>query len=133
MIIQKQLIRFVIVGILNTLFGYSLYALFIYLGLYYPGAIFFATCFGVFFNFKTMGKFVFVYEHRASFFKFIAAYVLIYLFNMLLIYIGHRVLSNLYLAGFIALAPVALLSFILNKWFVFKKSSSQSIQCSGFY
>ena len=68
--IKKELINFLIVGFLNTLFGYSLYAFFIYLGLNYVLAILFSTILGIVFNFKTIGKFVFQNDSNKLIIKF---------------------------------------------------------------
>ena len=50
---SKRFMRFILIGIPNTAFGYSLYALLIFLGLRYDLAILIATILGVLFNFKT--------------------------------------------------------------------------------
>ncbi len=119
--IKHQAIIFILVGGLNTLFGYSLYAFFIYIGLRYPLAILFSTLLGILFNYRSIGKFVFNYSNHDLFFKFIGVYLIIYLFNLFLIQIVHSLVVNLYFAGFIALPPSATLAFILNKHFVFRK------------
>ena len=56
---QSRFPQFVLVGILNTAFGYGCFALFIYLGLHYTIAVLLGTCLGILFNFKTLGHLVF--------------------------------------------------------------------------
>jgi putative flippase GtrA len=118
---QWQFIAFLFVGGLNTLFGYAMYALFIYLGFDYPVAVLLATCLGVLFNFNTTGKIVFRNFRYGLFYKFVGVYVLLYFLNVAFIKFLHGLSDNLYLDGFLAIIPLAMVSFILNKYFVFRK------------
>ena len=118
---QQQLAKFILVGGLNTLFGYSCYALFVFLGMSYPVALLLSNCSGVLFNFKTTGKIVFASVNNDCFVKFVAVYLGIYLFNMALIKFMELFTSNLYLAGFIAMIPAAIIAFVLNKYVVFRE------------
>lgn len=119
--IPQQLIRFVIIGCINTAFAYSIYAFFIFVGLHYTLAVLCSTLIGICFSFKTMGKYVFYKTDNYLIFKFFAVYGLCYFFNIGILHSLTVVgLSNLYLAGFLSQGLVALISFCLNKWFVFK-------------
>ena len=118
---QRQLVKFILVGGLNSLFGYSCYALFVFMGLPYPVALLLATCIGVLFNFKTTGTIVFANANNDYFLKFVIVYGFIYLFNMTFIKFMELFTSNLYLAGFVAMIPAAILGFILNKYIVFRE------------
>ena len=118
---QRQLVKFILVGGLNSLFGYSCYALFVFMGLPYPVALLLATCIGVLFNFKTTGTIVFANANNDYFLKFVIVYGFIYLFNMTFIKFMELFTSNLYLAGFVAMIPIAILGFILNKYIVFRE------------
>jgi len=117
---KQQVFIFILVGIINTLFGYSCYALFLFLGMTYPLALLCSTILGVLFNFKTTGKFVFKNSDNLLFFKFVSVYIALYFFNMSLISLFRLFSPNLYLAGFIAIFPSAVLGFLLNKTLVFK-------------
>ncbi|WP_419419979.1 GtrA family protein [Legionella sp. D16C41] len=117
---QHQLIKFLLIGALNTLVGYLLYAFFICLGINYPLAIFLATLLGVLFNFKTIGKIVFNNTKKNLFHKFFSVYLIAYFINLGLIKLFGLITTNLYLAGFFSLIPVAIITFTLNKYFVFK-------------
>ncbi len=119
---KQQIFIFILVGILNTIFGYCCYAGFIYLGLSYPLALLYSTILGVLFNFKTTGKFVFKNSNNLLIFKFISVYVCTYFFNMILISLLTHFSFDLYLAGLIAVFPSAILGFILNKTLVFKST-----------
>ncbi|WP_232833209.1 GtrA family protein [Paraburkholderia kururiensis] len=114
-----QLIRFLVVGGLNTVFGYSLFAVFTFIGLTYPVAIGLATIGGVLFNFQSVGRLVFDGAPRSRFWRFVGVYCVIYLVNLggvrLLLSLG----ANVYVANAITLVPLSLLAFILNRRFVF--------------
>ena len=118
---QQQLIKFIMVGIMNSLFGYSCYAFFVFLGISYPFALLLSTCIGVLFNFKTTGKIVFSSTTNDYFLKFVAVYVIIYFFNMTFIKWMELFTNNLYLAGFVAMIPAAMMAFVLNKYVVFRE------------
>lgn len=115
-------IRFVLVGILNTAFGVGLYCLFVYLGMSYRWAVLLSTVLGVLFNFKTIGTLVFHNSNNRLIFKFIMAYVIVYFVNIGFIrLLLEFTLLNEYWAGIIATPFVAIASFSLQKFFVFKK------------
>jgi len=56
---KHEFARFVLVGVLNTLFSYFLYGSLILIGLNYKYAVLLATILGVLFNFQTTGRLVF--------------------------------------------------------------------------
>ena len=123
--IPQQFIRFLIIGGVNAVFAYSVYALSIFIGLHYTLAALAQTVLGTLFSFKTMGCLVFDNPDNKLVFKFIAVYILCYFLNIgLLRLLTHFVLSNLYIAGLVSSALVALVSFCLNKWVVFRKKKS---------
>jgi len=122
--VPQQFIRFLIIGGLNTLFAYCIYALAICVGLHYTLAALAQTVLGTLFSFKTMGCLVFDNAENKLIFKFIAVYTLCYFLNIgFLRVLTQMGLSNLYIAGFISSALVALISFCLNKWVVFRKKA----------
>jgi putative flippase GtrA len=119
---RKQFITFLLVGVLNTFFGYSVYALFIFFGLHYSIAVLLSTCIGVLFNFNTIGKLVFKNSNNKLLIKFILVYALLYFLNVSLIKMLNHYSDNLYLIGLVAVFPMAMLAFMLNKLFVFRNS-----------
>lgn len=120
--IKRQAVKFLLVGIMNTAFGYSLFALFIYLDLYYPLAVLFSTILGVLFNFKTIGKLVFGSSDNGLIFRFILVYVITYLLNIYFLWLFKKFgFENMYITGFVLLIPLAAVSFLLNKFFVFRR------------
>ena len=118
---DSKFIKFLLVGLLNTIFGYSVYALFIFLNFHYSVAAFLSTILGVLFNFKTTGKLVFNNSNNKLIFKFIAVYVFTYLLNISLLTIFNFMNINMYLAGALLLLPVAIIAFMLNRRLVFKE------------
>ncbi|PUA39894.1 polysaccharide biosynthesis protein GtrA [Paenibacillus elgii] len=117
---NNELIRFLFVGGLNTAFGYSIFALFIFVGLHYTLASLFSTILGILFNFKSTGILVFNSKKNSLIYKFIAVYGIVYLINVSLLKILSLFITNVYFSGAIILLPLAVLSYILNKKFVFK-------------
>lgn len=123
--LPEQIIRFLIIGCVNTVFAYCIYALSIFLGAHYTLAVLISTVIGICFSFKTMGTMVFDNPDNKLIFKFVAVYTGCYFLNIsilrLLTMIG---LKNLYIAGLTSSLLVALVSFCLNKWVVFRKKDN---------
>jgi len=121
-IFNNQFIRFLFVGALNTVFGFLVFALFTYIGFHYSIAIIFSTLTGVLFNFKTIGILVFRSHDNRLIFKFFLVYLGVYILNL----IGLRFMDayhiNHYLAQAILAPELAIISFLLMRRFVFKKS-----------
>lgn len=116
---KSKFCRYVAVGLLNTVFGYGIFALLIYLGLRYPFALFLATVLGILFNFKSIGSLVFASHNNQLIYRFCIVYLIIYALNL----IGLKSLSligvNVYVSGAILLPAMAVIGFIINKRFVF--------------
>ena len=120
--IPEQLIRFFIIGGINTVFAYCVYALCIFVRLHYTLAALTSTVIGTCFSFKTLGTLVFDNPDNWLIFKFVAVYTGCYFLNIgILRMLSQFVCKNLYIDGLISAFLVALISFSLNKWVVFKK------------
>lgn len=142
--IENKFVRFLFVGVINTIFGYGVFLLFIWFGMHYSIALLFANILGILFNYKTTGYIVFQNKSNRLLVKFFMVYGVVYLFNLLELYLLDR--SNLYefvlslpvldfldalplnpekigdaMGQAITLLPNAILSFLLNKIFVFKQ------------
>ncbi len=118
---MKQLFKFLVVGLINTIFFYLVYALFIFLNFHYSIASLLATIVAMFFSFKTFGKFVFDNNNNKLLVKFLLVTIINYLLNILIIYVFKEFGHNSYIAGLFAALLVACNSFVLNKFYVFKK------------
>jgi len=119
-ILKIKLIRFFIVSGINTVFGYGLFVLLIYLGLNYIFASLFATIIGILFNFKTIGLIVFRTHNNALIFRFFGVYGVTYLFNVTGLTLFKWAGVGSYAGGAILVVPIGLLGFLMNKTFVFK-------------
>lgn len=118
--LTPRLVRFLLVGLLNTAVGYGLFALFTWSGFNYPIAIALATAGGVLFNFQSIGRLVFDGAHWSKLGRFIAAYAVIYAANVggIKLLLGTGI--NVYLANAVLIVPLALFSYFLQRTFVFK-------------
>lgn len=77
-----KLLRYVATGLLNTAFGYAMYAGLVFVGLPYVAALLLATIAGTVFNYFSFGGLVFNGRGgRETFLRFIAAYAAIYVAN----------------------------------------------------
>lgn len=142
--IENKFVRFLFVGVINTIFGYGVFLLFIWFGMHYSVALLFSNILGILFNYKTTGYIVFQNKSNRLLLHFFLVYGVVYLFNLLELYLLDK--SNLYefilslplldfldnlplnpdkigdaIGQAITLLPNAILSFILNKVFVFKQ------------
>lgn len=123
MLRTPKITKFVAAGILNTIFGYVIYASLLSFGCKYHMALLFATLVGVVFNYFNYANTVFT--ERSSwliFFKFISAYALIYSLNAAGL---SALISNFYLSPYMAqviCVPLSVLIswFLMNYW-VFKR------------
>jgi putative flippase GtrA len=120
-VINRVFIIYILVGILNTLFGYSVFALFIYLKVHYSLAALLSTVLGVLFNFKTIGKLVFGSNDNTLIFRFVSVYIVVYLMNVAGLRIYRLFDDNMYLAGLLMIIPAAIVSFALHSRFVFRR------------
>ena len=120
--INTVLIRYLLIGVLNTAFGYTVFALLTYSGLHYPLAMFFATIAGIFFNFRTFGRFVFGQTDWRLIWRFFAVYGILYGVNVGCVFVLLKYINNIYLANAVALVFIASLGFVLNRSLVYAKN-----------
>jgi putative flippase GtrA len=124
---KHQFVRFLLVGVINTLFSYSIFTLLIFVGLDYRYAVLVSTIMGILFNFKTLGTLVFKRKNNNKLiFRFISVYTVIYLLNVEALRIADSVNVNIdqkvkiIFAGAILVIPSSIISYVLNKFFVFR-------------
>lgn len=114
-----QFIRFLAVGLLNSLFGYGCFALLVYLGMHYAAALLFATVAGVLFNFKTTSRLVFNSRDNRLVLHFAATYIFVYTINVASLKVLTTIGIDVYYGGAALILPMAILAYFLNKRFVF--------------
>ncbi len=117
-IFTDRKIRFLFVGVLNTIFGYLVYALFIHLGMHYLLAQFFGSILAVAHSYLWNKYFTFKSPEKswAEVMRFIFVYAVSYVLNMALLYIMIDVYKlSAYLAGAIGLFVTTLISYFGHK------------------
>jgi putative flippase GtrA len=121
-LIQKQWLRFIIVGAFNTGFSYAVYAVFIFFGANYALANFMGLALGIVVGFNTTGRLVFKNTDNKRFYRFIIVWGVIYLVSTYAIGWFVSIGLNEYAAGLVTLPLSAVMSFVLQKYFVFRRS-----------
>ncbi len=112
--------KFIFIGLVNALFGYGCYCFFLATRMHYSLALLLSTIFGVLFNFKTIGRYVFNSQSNRLIYKFGLAYIILYFINVIGIgYISSYGYSN-QISALVMLFPISLLSFVLNKKMIFQ-------------
>ena len=121
-LLQVRFIRFLLVAALNTVFGYSLFAGLILLGVHYSLAAAIGTVIGILFNFQTTGRLVFGRRDFSLILKFFAVYGISYAVGVsLLRWADHHGISVL-LAGAVLAVPMGFFSYTLQRLLVFRKA-----------
>lgn len=115
----RRFARFIAIGVLNTMVGYGVFALFILAGVSSPLALLSSTIIGVLFNFVSTGQFVFGSRKISRLVPFVAVYGLIYLLNLVALRGLELLAVGTLLAQAILLPFFVLLSYGLNRRYVF--------------
>ena len=122
----KKIKRFLLVGIVNAISGYTLIILFYtLLNLNFYLSNFIGYLFGLMISFILNKKFVFNAQGKilAPFIKFIFSFFLSYFLNIFIFYICSEFINlNYYLALLIASCFYSISFFITCNYFTFKKS-----------
>lgn len=115
-----QGVRFVLIGLLNTAFSYLIYAAFLFFGLGYQLANFLALVVGILFSFRMQGYFVFDNPDTRLLGRFVLSWGVIYLCTITVI--GQIIALGFdpYSAGALSLPFSVALSYLLQKYFVFR-------------
>lgn len=122
MSISWQFVRFLVVGAINTAFGYAVFATSIATGASPLTALVLTYAIGVPFNYLTTGRFVFR-RAGAAFIRFVVAYVVIYAFNVVLYKVVAATGANPLLVQALCVPVVAVFSFLLFRFHVFKDAT----------
>jgi len=123
-ILTKRFMIFLLVGVLNTIFGYGIFALCIYLKLHYSLASFISTVLGVLFNFKTTGVIVFRNKNNSLIFKYLFVYGISFCIGLILLFLLNQMGINNYIGGAILLLPGAVIAYSLQRILVFAKKDA---------
>lgn len=119
--VDRKFMKFLFVGVMNTAFGYFIYALFLTLHASHNIALTIQYILGVLWNFKTTGVIVFKNRDNTRIVRFFLSYVFTYSINLVCLNALVALDVNKYLAQAIMVLPIAVLSFLIFKKFVFKE------------
>lgn len=117
---RLEKIRFVCVGILNTFFGYITFLISSSIFYNYAFALAISTSIGVIFNYFTYTKLTF--NKKYNFFsaaKYLLIYVLIYIFNLMILFNLNNYDLSIAMSQLVALPLCVALSYFLMKKFVY--------------
>ena len=119
-----QLWRFLKVGVLNTLFGYALYASLVAIGLQMFVAQIVGTVIAVAFNYFTYSRHVFQ-SAPTSRLRFVLSYGLNYLVSLAALALAAIAMPSPYLAGLVATLVTAAINFVVLRRLVFAPRRDQ--------
>lgn len=115
-----RLWRYYQAGIVNTLFGYGLYALFVAVGLHMYVAQICAHILGMTFNYFTYSRYAFR-DAEGSKLRFVLSYAANYLLGLASLAAAAQVIASPYLAGLAAVLFVSVVNYFILKHFVFTR------------
>ena len=124
---MRQLLAYYAVGVVNTLFGYGVYALLVFAGMNLFLAQFVATVVGVVFNYFTYSRAVFR-GSRAAVGQFVIAYAGQYLVSLAALAVLSRLTPNPYVAGLGALIVTSLVFYLFLKRWVFRPTAVRQVE-----
>lgn len=118
----REFLRFLIVGTINTCFSYFVYSASVFAGLNFAVANLISLILGILFSFRTQGVLVFRNPTPHLIFKFAAFWVVVYLCNIGLIKLSLSRGHNVYVAGAMAVPALLVMSYFLQKYWVFGRA-----------
>lgn len=119
--LENRFFRFLLVGGLNTAFGYGVFAVLILTGVHYAVAAFASTVLGVLFNFRTTGRLVFGNRDDRLLLRFVLVYAITYVVGVASLRVAKGAGIPVLLAGAVLQLPMSLFTFGLQRAVVFRK------------
>ncbi len=110
---RDRIIRFLGAGVVNTLFGYAVFSALVLIGAHPQVALAVQFVVGVMWNYRVHGRFVFAVSGYDRLPQYAVSYVVIYVFNAILLAALLRLGLSAYVAQALALAPTVVLSYVL--------------------
>jgi len=123
---EDRKVRFLFVGVLNTIFGYAVYALFIYLKMHYFLAQFLGGILAIahsylwnkYFTFRSPGR------SASEIIRFVSVYAISYLLSMVILYVSIEYFKwNAYMAGVACLFVTTVISYVGHKNISFRRTT----------
>jgi len=120
-----QFIRFLVVGGVNTAISYGIYAGLVFMGWHYAAANLVAVAAGVVVSFTTTGRLVFGHRDNRRFGRYVVAWGGIYVTSVSIIGVMLRLTGDPYAAGALAIPPIAVMSYVAQRFFVFRSDERE--------
>jgi putative flippase GtrA len=120
-------LRFVLIGCVNTVFSYCIFAALLILGAGIEIGSLLTLIVGICFGYYTQGSIVFRYTSNAAFGRFVAAWALIYVANLAIIRSLVACGLGSYLAVAIAMGPTVAISYFIQKLAVFRQTEEKAL------
>jgi putative flippase GtrA len=122
-----KFVRFLLVGVINTIVGYGIFALLILLHINLALALFLSTGLGLVFNYFSTRHVVFSSQNSGTLWRFALVYAFIYVANVIALMEARKFGISPIVAQAAMLPFCVLMAYTLNKRFVFRSSrTSQS-------
>ena len=122
---ERKFVKFLFVGFMNTVFSYIIYAICVTILSRPTLSLAVSYVIGILFNFQTTGRIVFKNIDNKLIVKFFLCYITTFFINRYLLdtlVVDFHV--DKYLSQAILVFPIAMLSFLLLKNFVFKENKN---------
>ncbi|HKX77859.1 MAG TPA: GtrA family protein [Novosphingobium sp.] len=110
--------RYYKVGVINTLFGYGIYALLVSVGLKMYVAQIVGHIIGVVFNYFSYSRHVFQ-DAPASKLRFLLSYAFNYFVSLASLALAATIFSSPYVAGLLAMLIASIINFLVLRRYVF--------------
>lgn len=120
---RHRVLRFLVVGGLNTAFGYGLFLLALAIMPTTFTALVVATILGILFNFRTTGRYVFRAQRPGRLVLFFGVYGVVFVYNALGLAAFESCGVAAWLAGLILLPGGVTISYVLSREFVFRSAA----------
>ena len=120
---ERKFVKYLFVGFMNTVFSYMVYAICVTILSRPTLSLAISYVIGILFNFQTTGRIVFKNKNNTLIFKFFLSYLTTFFINR---YFLDTLVSTFhvdkYLSKAVLVFPIAMISFLLLKHFVFVES-----------
>lgn len=119
----KRVFRYYQAGIVNTAFGYGLFALLVYLGVNIYLAQIVSHVLGMAFNYLTYSRYAFA-DHRANMTRFVLSYAVNYLLGLGSLYALSQFVASPYAAGLLSTVFVSAINYLVLRKLVFTEKTA---------
>lgn len=118
-----RFVRFLLVGLVNMAFGYSVFASLVLVGFRPELALALSFIIGVLWNYMTTARFVFQVQGYGRLVGFAATYVGIYVFNVICLKAAMAAGLSSLMAQALLTPPVSVLTFVILSFVMRERSS----------